>query len=201
METGYFLTTQRLGFRCWTEDDLPLAMGLWGDPEVTALMGGPFAPEAVEARLKREIARFMEHGVQYWPIFLLDDGRHAGCAGLQPYCEEAGVYELGYHLRRDAWGGGLAKEAAQAVIDYAFGPLGIESLFAGHHPLNGASRKVLLSLGFVLAGEKLYPPSGMVEPAYRLKKNQDQRTWLYSEGVGVWTPIESTATKSSPVSS
>jgi len=28
----YFLRTERLGFRLWREEDLPLAIGLWGDP-------------------------------------------------------------------------------------------------------------------------------------------------------------------------
>lgn len=149
-------------------------MELWGDPEVTALMGGPFQPEAVHARLAQEIQRKQEHGFQYWPIFLLDGDRHVGCAGLQSYGNEERVYELGYHLRRVFWGQGLAKEAARAVIDYAFGVLGAEALFAGHHPLNEASRKVLLSLGFTSTGEELYPPSGMVEPTYRLRKLQNQ---------------------------
>ena len=53
----YFLTSAHLGFRCWSDQDLPLAMELWGDPEVTALIGGPFAPEMVRARLTEGIAR------------------------------------------------------------------------------------------------------------------------------------------------
>jgi [ribosomal protein S5]-alanine N-acetyltransferase len=170
----YFLQTKRLGFRCWREEDLPLAMGLWGDPEVTALMGGPFDADAVRARLAREIARMQENGIQYWPVFLLEDDRHVGCAGLQLYREEERTYELGYHLRQKFWGQGMAKEAARAVIEYAFGVLGLESLFAGHHPSNAASRKVLLSLGFAYAGEELYPPSGMIEPTYRLRKPQNR---------------------------
>ena len=162
----YFLTTKRLGFRCWREEDLPLALGLWGDPEVTAMLGRPLSPDA---RLAREIARMGESGIAYWPVFLLEDGRHVGCAGLQTYREEEHTYELGYHLRRKFWGQGLATEAARAVIGYAFDVLGIESLFAGHHPANAASRKVLLDLGFMYTGEELYPPSGMIEPTYRLR--------------------------------
>jgi RimJ/RimL family protein N-acetyltransferase len=168
----YFLKSARLGFRCWKEDDLPLAMELWGDPEVGAWVGGPFSPEAVQERLAREIAGMRVHGFQYWPIFLIESGRHAGCAGLQIYDEAEKVYELGYHLRRDAWGQGLAKEAAQAVIEYGFQELGAESLFAGHHPMNEKSRRVLLSLGFTYTGEQFYPPSGMIEPTYRLGKRQ-----------------------------
>jgi ribosomal-protein-alanine N-acetyltransferase len=167
---NYFLKSRRLGFRCWKEEDLPLALELWSDPEVTAFTGGPFDPEAVHARLTREILHMNRHGFQYWPVFLLDGNAHVGCAGLQIYNEKERVYELGYQLRRAFWGQGLAKEAAQAVIDYAFTSVGAEALFAGHHPLNEASRRVLLAVGFSPAGWEVYPPTGILEPTYRLLK-------------------------------
>jgi len=166
----YFLTSDRLGFRCWSDADLPLAMGLWGDPEVTKFIGGPFTPEAVQARLAKEIAQGREYGVEYWPIFLLEGHQHVGCAGLRPYRMEKRIYELGFHLRREFWGQGLAKEAARAVIDYAFGVVGAEALFAAHHPSNEASRQALLKLGFVRTGEEFYPPTGEMHPCYLLHK-------------------------------
>ncbi|HTS11303.1 MAG TPA: GNAT family N-acetyltransferase [Candidatus Limnocylindrales bacterium] len=166
----YFLTTGRLGFRCWDAGDLRLAMELWGDPEVTAMIGGPFTEEMVRARLEREIAQMRERGVQYWPIFLREGGEHVGCAGLRPYRDEARVYELGFHLRRAFWGQGFASEAGRAAIEYGFGTLGAEALFAGHHPKNEASRAVLLKLGFVREGEELYPPTGEMHPAYWLRR-------------------------------
>jgi len=170
----YFLTSERLGFRCWTEKDFPLAMAVWGDAEVTALIGGPFTAEAVQARLTREIACMREHGFQYWPVFLLDGDRHVGCAGLKPYGKQERVHELGFHLRPDFWGQGLATEAARAIIGYGFGTLGAEALFAGHHPLNEASRRVLLKLGFIYRGTELYPPTGLMHPIYRLGKPQNK---------------------------
>ncbi len=36
----YFLTSARLGFRQWTAADLPLAVALWQDAEVTRYLGG-----------------------------------------------------------------------------------------------------------------------------------------------------------------
>jgi RimJ/RimL family protein N-acetyltransferase len=78
----YFLTSARLGFRCWREDDLPLAIELWSDAEVTALIGGPFKPEQVGIRLAKEIAQVRDFHVQYWPVFLLNGDRFVGCAGL-----------------------------------------------------------------------------------------------------------------------
>lgn len=166
----YFLTSARLGFRCWGGDDLPLAMELWGDPEVTRKIGGPFTPEMVRLRLEKEIAQMQEHRLQYWPIFLLDTDQHVGCAGLRPYREERRIYELGVHLRRAFWRQGLASEAARAVITYAFDVIQAEALFAGHHPENESSRQLLTGLGFAYTHDELYPPTGLMHPSYLLRR-------------------------------
>ena len=73
-DSQYFLKSDRLGFRCWIAGDLPLAQAIWGDPEVTRFVGGPFSNEQVQERLEREMASMERHGVQYWPIFLLESG-------------------------------------------------------------------------------------------------------------------------------
>jgi RimJ/RimL family protein N-acetyltransferase len=39
----YFLKSERLEFRCWSQDDFPLARELWRDIEVTRYFGGPFS--------------------------------------------------------------------------------------------------------------------------------------------------------------
>ncbi len=166
----YFLRSARLGFRCWREEDLGPAMELWGDPAVTALIGGPFNATMAHARLAKEIAQMQEYGVQYWPIFLLDGDQHVGCAGLRPYRIDEQVYELGFHVRPVFWRRGLASEAARAVIDYGFGTAGAKALFAGHHPANEASRQLLLKLGFVHTHDELYSPTGLMHPSYILRK-------------------------------
>lgn len=56
MSRHYFLKTDRLGFSIWSPADLPLAMALWGDTNVSALIGGPFTEQQVEERLEGEIA-------------------------------------------------------------------------------------------------------------------------------------------------
>jgi ribosomal-protein-alanine N-acetyltransferase len=166
----YLLMTGRLGFRCWNENDLPLAIGLWSDEKVTALIGGVFTTEMIRARLASEIAHMREHALQYWPIFLLESGEHAGCAGLRPYRVEKRVYELGVHLRPKFWGQGLATEAGHAVIAHGFDDLGAEALFAGHNPANHTSRKLLLKLGFVYTHDEFHPPTGLMHPSYILRK-------------------------------
>ncbi len=165
----YFLTTERLGFSHWSLDDLPLALALWSDPEVTRFISGPLSPQRVAERLRSEIAMQESLGVQYWPIFLRATGEHVGCAGLRSYQQTSNTYELGFHLLPASWNKGLATEAARAVIAYAFSSVGTRSLFAGHHPDNAASRRVLNKLGFRYTHHELYAPTGQMHPSYLLE--------------------------------
>lgn len=105
---------ERLAFRCWTEDDLPLARELWGDPRVTALIDarGALSDAQIRSKLASELECVQQHGVQYWPILRKVDGRFAGCAGLRPCHRRASIYELGFHIVHALWGQGLAQEAA-----------------------------------------------------------------------------------------
>jgi ribosomal-protein-alanine N-acetyltransferase len=164
------LTTDRLGFSHWSLEDLPFAQALWGDTQLTSLIGGPFTAGQVEQRLNREIASMQAHNVQYWPVFLLETDQHAGSAGLRPYRLDQQIYELGFHFRPEYWGRGLAQEAGQAVIAFAFDQLGASALFAGHHPANAASARVLTKLGFQFTHEEFYPPTGLKHPSYLLTR-------------------------------
>ncbi len=162
------MTTDRLGFSHWREGDLPLATNLWANPRVSSLIGGPFPAEEVGARLKREIECMLVSEVQYWPIFLLWNDQFAGCAGLRPYKLDERVFEMGVHLRPENWGQGLAQEAGRAVIEFAFETLGVKGLFAGHHPANDASRRLIEKLGFHFTHEEFYAPTGLNHPSYLL---------------------------------
>jgi len=117
-----------------------------------------------------------EFKVQYWPMFFLRTGEHVGCGGLRPYKVEEDILELGFHLLPNYWGEGLAIEAARGIITYAFDSLGAKALFAGHHPENAASRRVLEKLGFARTHEELYPPTGLLHPSYLLTRAQHAST-------------------------
>ncbi len=168
--SNYSLTTRRLGFRIWSDEDVELALGLWGDPDVTRLIDarGKLSEEQVRERLAQEIATQRQYGVQYWPIFLLENDAHVGCCGLRPHDEGKGILEIGFHIRSAYWGQGYATEAARAVIAYAFGPLHATALFAGHNPENTVSRHVLERLGFRYTHDEFYPPTGLKHPSYLL---------------------------------
>jgi ribosomal-protein-alanine N-acetyltransferase len=170
----YFLRTERMGFRYWTQNDFDLAAGLWGDIEVTKLIDthGQLSENQIKERLAKEIAIAESFGVQYWPIFVLSSDSHVGCCGLRPYDFPAGIYEIGYHICSKYWRHGYASEAARAVMKYAFGKLEAVSLFAGHHPKNKISRQLLVRLGFRYTHDEYYAPTGLNHPSYTMTMNE-----------------------------
>lgn len=60
---------------------------------------------------------------------------------------EHGWAELGYWLGADFWNQGYATEAAGALVDYAFGTLGMNRVQAHHFVRNPASGRVMQKLG------------------------------------------------------
>ena len=166
----YFLTSRRLGFRTWGQDDLGLLEGIFGDPEVTRFEGGDWSKQQIADRLQFELRNAEKHGVQYWPVFLRETGDHVGCCGLRPHDLAKGVWEFGCQLRRAYWSQHLGREAGEAVISYSFNELGVEALYAGHHPDNIASRDFLLQLGFVHTHDELFALTQVIEPCYLLRR-------------------------------
>jgi ribosomal-protein-alanine N-acetyltransferase len=166
----YFLTTPRVGFRLWSKEDIVLASDLWGDPEVTHFIDARRRLDATQIRekLHAELEMQKHYDMQYWPIFLMENGQHVGCCGLRPKDVSARIFEFGVHLRKAYWRTGLAAEAGLAAINHAFEHLNAKQLFAGHHPENHGSRSLLKKLGFVYIGDQLYPPTGLKHPSYML---------------------------------
>ena len=179
-DRDYFLRTERLGLRHWRQDDLPFALLLWGDPAVTRLIDarGQLTEEQVRERLLHETCLQQEHGVQYWPMFLLRSEaktpEFVGCCGLRPYDPAKVIYEIGVHICAAHWRRGYALEASQAVIRYAFDTLRANGLFSGHNPNNHSSRALLLKLGFEYIGDEFYPPTGLQHPSYLLQESREK---------------------------
>lgn len=175
MKHTYFLTTERLGFSHWKQENIDLALSLWGNRDVTRYLSeNGFTEEAIIERLQYEINSQNKDGVQYWPLFLLENDEFIGCGGLKasdPYVEDlrAGVYQLGVHLLPPMWGKGYLTEAMHTLIRYALEELKACNLFAGHHPQNDTAHHVLVDkLGFFPHSKIFYRPIGLMCPVYFL---------------------------------
>lgn len=144
------ILTARLVLRPLAAEDVDHLVALDSDPEVRRHVDQPEAPSREEAlaRLPRLLERFGAGGE---PAFRAAeerrDGSFCGWFHLRPLDDDPAALDLGYRLRRDRWGRGLASEGARALVERAFGVLGAERVVAHALEANAASRRVLEKVG------------------------------------------------------
>jgi ribosomal-protein-alanine N-acetyltransferase len=81
------------------------------------------------------------------PDLLDSDTCVIGWAGVGPLEFDESQTEIFYGLSSQHWGKGYSTEAAQAVLDYAFGTIGLKRLVGVTKPENVASVKILEKIG------------------------------------------------------
>ena len=148
-----FLETPRLVLRAFTPEDADLLVCLDADPEVMRfLSGGQPTPRAivVAEELPRILA--LRDGYGQWAAHDRATGAFLGWFGLTPLGASLGgprpgEAELGYRLKRAAWGRGLATEGARALVDKAFADLGMRRVVGETMTVNAGSRRVLEKAG------------------------------------------------------
>jgi RimJ/RimL family protein N-acetyltransferase len=146
------LTTPRLLLREFTADDVDLLVELDSDPEVVHhITGGRTTPRSeVEAEVLPAFLAYHRRpdGYGFWAAVHRGTGEFLGWFHLRP--EPGGPAdepELGYRLRRSAWGQGYATEGARALVDRAFTELGARRVTASAMAVHGASRRVMEKAG------------------------------------------------------
>ena len=150
-----FLETERLVLRRLTIADLDDLVALDGDPEVMRyLTGGSGTPrEAIEREiLPRWLGYYEQYdGFGFWAAIERDSGAFVGWFSFRPHeGSPPGEVELGYRLRRAAWGRGYATEGARALIRKGFSELGVRRVVANTYEYNVGSRRVMEKAGLTL---------------------------------------------------
>jgi RimJ/RimL family protein N-acetyltransferase len=145
MSSTVTIETERLRLRPVAKDDLDEVVRLHEDPEVARFMGTPDR-EWLEEWVEGSDREWTELG--YGRMALLDraGGEFLGRTGLKrwPQFEET---EVGWALRPEARGRGLATEAARAVLRWAFERFDLPYVTAMIRPDNAPSLAVAERLG------------------------------------------------------
>jgi len=144
-----WLETVRLVLRRFTAGDVEELVRLDSDLEVMRyLTGQPTPRDEIEQKvLPGILATYETHpGLGTFATHEKSSGAFIGWFGLQP-TGDPGVVDVGYRLRRSAWGHGYATEGTRALIDKAFTELGIDRVVADTMAVNTRSRRVLVKSG------------------------------------------------------
>jgi len=146
------IKTDRLLLRTWNKRDLKDFFEYASEPGVGELAGWPAHTN------KRQTKRILNAFIEYRDVFAIyhvADKKVIGSIGLhdawqnnhQEY-KHLRNKNIGYVLAKPYWGSGIMVEAVNAVIDYGFLNLGVDSFGIEHFNHNTQSQRVIEKLGF-----------------------------------------------------
>jgi RimJ/RimL family protein N-acetyltransferase len=156
------LASERLLLGDWSEEDAEVLLALSRDPEVMRFFPGPASREHVEALVARQQEALAAGRPGLYSVHTRETepggSRCIGFVGLQvprfraPFMEPFAAsgtpcVEIGWRLRRDAWGRGYATEAAREVLRHGFETLGLEEIVSFTAVPNEPSQAVMRRLG------------------------------------------------------
>jgi RimJ/RimL family protein N-acetyltransferase len=147
-----FLETERLVLRRFTMADVDNAVELDSDPAVMRYInGGRPTPRAeIEADYLPAWLSYYDRyaGYGFWAAIERSTAGFLGWFHLRPPPgSPPDEPELGYRLRRSAWGKGYGTEGSRALIDKAFTELGASRVWAATMAVNTASQRVMEKAG------------------------------------------------------
>ena len=157
------LETERLRLRPFTSDDEDIAQEVLTDAEVMKYVTGePMTREDVVKDMENVVRRGAGGRLGIWCAELKDTGEKIGDGVLTPIPIELddtdwdlllgedipeGDIEVGYILKRAAWGRGVATEACTRLLRFAFEETPLEVIVACTDPENAVSQRVLRKSG------------------------------------------------------
>jgi len=147
-----FLETDRLLLRRFTPGDADFLHALDGDPDVIRFtnLDGKRAPYALyrDVLIPRNLAYYDKYpGYGYWVAVEKATGEDIGWFHFRPSRHGPDEIELGYRLRKSAWGKGYASEGARALVHKGFEELGAVRITATALGANRASVRVMEKCG------------------------------------------------------
>jgi RimJ/RimL family protein N-acetyltransferase len=152
------IETPRLRLRPWIDDDFEPLVAMCADPRVMEFSPSIFSRGETEAMWRRIHEHFAHYGFGPWAMEV--EGKFAGSLGLDWIRFETHFtpcVEIGYRLRTEFWGRGLATEGGQAALQYGFECLGLREIVAFTIPANKRSRRVMEKIGLVFSEEFDHP--------------------------------------------
>lgn len=139
---------ERLVFSEWCVEDFEDLKVIATDPRVIKYVatGEIYSDERIMAFIEKNIKLYKERKLCFFPLHSKDNNNFVGFCGLG-VLNEPDEIEIGWWLKPDYWGKGLATEAAERVMTYAFEELNLPRLAAIAQPENTASINIMKKLG------------------------------------------------------
>ena len=159
-QDNYIFQSERLGFRKWANDDLEEFAKLNSDEAVMEHFPTTLSKEEVKELIDKLKEHFVENGFTYYATEVLATKEFIGMIGLafQKYQTQfTPAIDIGWRLKRNAWGKGYATEGAKRCLEYAFNELDINKIISVCTVKNKKSESVMKKIGMTKIGEFNHP--------------------------------------------
>lgn len=145
---GLEIRTERLRLRPLTDSDVDALEAILGDAETMRWYPAPYDRARVAGWITRSVESYRVNGFGLCAIDDAATGELVGDAG-PTYQDVDGTahVELGWHVRRDRWGEGIATEAGAAWRDWCWANTDVDHLISLIRPENRQSWRVAEKLG------------------------------------------------------
>lgn len=156
----YIIKTERLGLRNWLPSDAVPFIEMCEDKLVMEHFPKPLSEEETLGLISRLQNHFTEHGYCYFAVDILETGDFIGFTGFANQTwksEYTPCVDMGWRLKREAWGKGFATEAAQGCLNAAFSKFGLTEVIAFATDTNISSEKVMKKIGMRRIGTVQHP--------------------------------------------
>ena len=146
--------TDRLVLRKWRDDDLEPYYALCSDPDVMRYFPGLQTKDHCRSMIDMALRDYEDQGFCCMPVVLRDTGEFIGFTGLSlPRFDRPTAFspcvEIGWRLKKSAWGQGFAVEAARRWLAYGFGKIGLNEIVSFTASDNNQSRRVMEKLAMI----------------------------------------------------
>lgn len=141
------LETERLILRPMNESDIDDVFKMRRDDEVMRFIREPVVSRReAEDWINMISSRWAKDRIGFCSVIEKQSGKFAGWCGLWQLKENNEI-EVGYAIAKDFWKKGFASESAEAVLNYAFNEINLETVVAVARPENAGSRRVMEKIG------------------------------------------------------
>ena len=110
--------------------------------------------------LDRLQKHYQKHGHNYFATEILESRELIGFTGLafQDYKSDfTPAVDIGWRLKKSAWGKGLATEGAKRCLEFAFNELNLDRIISTCTQKNSRSENVMKKIGMEKIGEFKHP--------------------------------------------
>lgn len=142
--------TQRLAFRLWADRHRGPFGAMNADPEVMRYFPALSTSEQSDAMVDGWLRQFTERGWSNWAVEIRETGEFIGFIGLSVPRRQlpfSPCVEIGWRLRRSAWGHGYATEGATQCLRVAFERLDLDEIVSFTALTNLPSIAVMRRIG------------------------------------------------------